>query len=144
MPTIEQTCGPRYDMVELLTAWTTRVKLRECDSTPADPAWSTGPWRARTELVSAEVLGVHLVDELPELVHDLLLLLLLDLGLDLPGGGLVEHRLGGVDRGIDADRERDGVGWAARHPHGAVALAELELGVEGAITQLGHPDARQV
>src|SRR3954447_11915459 len=36
MPTIEHTCGPRYDSVASTRDLTTRLKLRECDSTAVD------------------------------------------------------------------------------------------------------------
>src|SRR5690606_11679687 len=59
-----------------------------------------------------EVLGVHVVDELAELLDHLLGLLLVGL-LDAPG--LVEDLLLGVDRRPDADGQGDGVGRAAGH-----------------------------
>src|SRR5215207_6919398 len=76
-----------------------------------------GPWRAalrvspRTESGSErEVLGVHVIDERPELLDHLLGLFLVGL---LDPSRLLEHVFLGEDRRPDADGERDGVGRPA-------------------------------
>src|SRR4051794_26887366 len=137
MPTIEQTWGPRYPCscfvsvaIPAPPGGTTPMELRHCRPRPGVRQRSGACATGRLP----EVVGVDLLDELPELVDDLLLLL-----------GLPRHRVGGVvedlgageDRRVDPHGEGDGVGGPARHPPGLVAGAQLDLGEEGALPELG-------
>ena len=81
-----------------------------------------------------EVFGAHLVEELPELLDLLLVLVLLE---EHPG--LLEHVLVGEDRHrvAVADGEGDGVGRPGRDAVGAAVTGELDLGEEGAVVELG-------
>src|SRR5690606_6312878 len=94
--------------------------------------------RPRPRWSGGEVLGVDVVDELPELLDHLLGLLLVGL---LDPAGLVEDLLLGVDRRADADGQRDGIRRPARHRPDLAVGRERDLRVEGAVPQRGDRDA---
>ena len=78
------------------------------DSAPLVVGWARADRQARAS--GGEVLGVHAVDELPELLDDLV-----GHGLGRQRGGLVEDLLGDEDAAPDPHGEGDGVGRPARH-----------------------------
>src|SRR5512138_3781149 len=94
--------------------------------------------RSRATWSGGEVLGVHVVDELPELLDHLLGLLLVGL---LDPAGLIEDLLLGVDRRPDADGQRDGVRRPAGHRPDLAVCRERDLRVERAVPQRGDRDA---
>src|ERR687894_1716995 len=117
------------------TLMVTPAELRRCHE---PGGYDAEGHRSTAHLVAApgrrrsggEVLGIHVVDELAELLDHLLRLLLV--GLFDPAG-LVEHVLLREDRRADADGERDGVGRAARHRAHLALGRQHDLREEGAV-----------
>src|SRR6266540_6862884 len=82
-----------------------------------------------------EVLGLHVVEELAELL-DLLLLVVPD-----DDRGLGEDVLRGEDGDVHPDRQRDGVRRAGRDLVPLPAVLQLDRGEEGALLELRDRDA---
>src|SRR5438132_7442018 len=100
------------------------------------PTCSSGPRSCapRTPGGSGEVLGVDVLQELPELL-DLLLLVVAD-----DDGGLGQDLLVGEDGDVHPDGESDGVTGAGRDLIGAPILVHLDHREERAVLQLGDDD----
>src|SRR5262245_38680574 len=82
----------------------------------------------RAMRLTREVLRAHLLEELPELL-DLVFLLVRN-----HDPGLREDLVGAADRGAHTQGERDRVARPGRHPH---AVTDQEIGVVYVLLQLG-------
>src|SRR5215207_4475498 len=115
--------------------WLRATWPRPClsDTVVVTTVWST--------VSAGEVVGVDVLDEVPELLQDLVFALVVARGGHL--AGLVEHLLGGEDRRAGAHREGDGVGLKRRHDVVAISDLEVELGVERVLDELGDGDTHE-
>src|SRR5262245_17406657 len=124
-------------MLLLVAAGVTSTELRRCHGHGGYGPAATGSTPGVSEL-EREVFGIHVVDEVAELLDHLLRLFLVGL-LDTPG--LLQHLFLGIDRRADADRQGDRVRGPARHRAHLTLAAEDDLGEERALAELGDGDA---
>src|SRR5581483_6007744 len=90
------------------------------------------------DLRLGEVLGGDAVEKPLELVDDLLLVYVLALELDRR---LLDHRVGGVDRRVRANRDRDRIRRARVDLELGAVLLHSDRGIERVLAQLGHRHA---
>src|SRR4029453_4010158 len=123
-----------------VAAGVTSAELRRCHGHGGYGPGAVGSTAVACGLQS-EVFGIHVVDEIAELLDDLLRLLL---GGLLARAALLGAVVLGKDRGADAYGQGDGVGGPARHGTHLALGADDDLGEERALAQLGDRDAPDV